>query len=481
MLFNSIDFAIFLPIVFLIYWFGLGKNLKVQNLFVCIASYVFYGWWDWRFLTLLLFTTTLDYAVGRWMVNVESKRIRKTLLTASIVINLVLLGIFKYLNFFIDSFVQAFTFFGADISSRPLDIILPVGISFYTFQSMSYALDVYKGRIRPTDDFTAFAAYVSFFPQLVAGPIERATNLLPQFFRDRVFKYEQAVDGMRQMLWGLFKKVVIADSCAVYVDMAFASPESHSASTLLFAMLLFPTQVYCDFSGYSDIAIGCARLFGFHLNRNFAFPFYSLTVSEFWRRWHISLYTWFKDYVFLPYVLSKKEKTKWIIIKATFITSVLIGFWHGANWTFILWGLCNGIFLSYPIIMNFRKTHKEFVPEHIMVPTVVQVLRMNGVFLLISLAAVLFRANDIKHAATVYYNMFSFDILTVPEQLKFDFILLLIFFHFKEWTGRGGQYAIQLTGMTWKRSWRWAFYALIVFLTGMYQQSYENPFIYFNF
>jgi alginate O-acetyltransferase complex protein AlgI len=300
MLFNSIDFAIFLPIVFVLYWFGTAKNLKAQNLLVVVASYVFYGWWDWRFLSLIIFSTLLDYTIGVRFSKTEKPKARTLLIWISILVNLGFLGFFKYFNFFLDSFVTAFSFFGSQIHAGSLHIVLPVGLSFYTFQSLSYTIDVYKRKLEPTHDFITYAAFVSFFPQLVAGPIGRATELLPQFYTRRSFDYTKAVDGMRQMLWGLFKKIVIADNCAEYANLIFNNSDQYTGSTLVVGAILFAFQIYCDFSGYSDIAIGTSRLFGIDLMRNFAFPYFSRDMSEFWRRWHISLSTWFRDYVYFP-------------------------------------------------------------------------------------------------------------------------------------------------------------------------------------
>jgi len=481
MLFNSIDFALFLPIVFLLYWFGAGSNLRLQNYVIVAASYVFYGWWDWRFLTLILFSTLLDYIVGIALSKTENRLHRKFWLGASIVLNLALLGIFKYLNFFIENFVAAFSIFGLDIPAGPLHLILPVGISFYTFQTMSYSLDVYKRKINPTSDFIVFASYVSFFPQLVAGPIERATNLLPQFTVRRTFDYSLAVDGLRQILWGLFKKVVVADSCADYIDMVFASPESYHSSTLLFAALLFPAQVYCDFSGYSDIAIGTARLFGIRLNKNFAFPFFSLTVSEFWRRWHISLYSWFRDYVYFPYFFKSKKRDKWRLIKATFLISGLIGFWHGADWTFIIWGLANGVYLSIPILMNASKRKAEFIGPSQLLPTPVQFIRMNAVYWLIMFPAILFRVDGMDGAAIYMSHMFSFTGDLMPQQVPQSLLLVYAGFFVAEWFGRNNEFAIEKTFIKHPAYMRWLLYIIIAFLTGMFMQSYENPFIYFNF
>jgi len=347
MLFNSIDFAIFLPIVFVLYWFVINKNLKWQNAFIVVASYVFYGWWDWRFLSLITFSIVVDYFIGVFLGKEENQRKRKLLLWISICVNLGFLGFFKYYNFFVDNFVAAFSFFGMDIKAQSLNIILPVGISFYTFQALSYTIDVYKRRLEPTKDFIAFAAFVSFFPQLVAGPIERATNLLPQFYKKRTFDYSKAVDGLRQILWGLFKKVVIADNCAQFANQIFNNSADMNGSTLLLGVLFFTFQIYGDFSGYSDIAIGTARLFGFDLMRNFNFPYFSRDIAEFWRRWHISLSTWFRDYLYIP--LGGSHGGTWTKIRNTFIIFIVSGFWHGAKLDIYCLGCvkCHLLFTSF--------------------------------------------------------------------------------------------------------------------------------------
>ncbi len=334
MLFNSIEFAIFLPIVFLLYWYVFQRNLKLQNLFILAASYLFYGWWDWRFLSLVVFSSFVDFFVGLALKNEEKQSKRKLFLLISIVINLGLLGFFKYYNFFVDSFVDAFTLFGKQLNVSSLRIILPVGISFYTFQTMSYSIDVYKRNLKPTSDIIAFLAFVTFFPQLVAGPIERATNLLGQFYTKRHFDYANAVNGLRQILWGLFKKIVIADNAAKIVSDVFANYGSYNGSMLLLGGIFFAFQIYGDFSGYSDIAIGTSRLFGFKLMKNFAFPYFSRDMAEFWRRWHISLSTWFRDYLYFP--LGGSKGGTGMKVRNTFIIFIVSGFWHGANSIFYL-------------------------------------------------------------------------------------------------------------------------------------------------
>ena len=308
MLFNSIDFAILLPIIFILYWFVTNKNLKLQNFLIVVASYLFYGWWDWRFLSLIFFSTLVDFTIGQKLRKEQNQLKRKVLLWTSILINLGFLGFFKYYNFFLENFITAFSLFGTPINVQGLNIILPVGISFYTFQTLSYTIDVYKRKLEPTKDFIAFTAFVSFFPQLVAGPIERATNLLPQFYAKRNFDYSKAIDGMRLILWGLFKKVVIADTCSIFVDDIFQNYMNYSGGTLIVGAILFSFQIYCDFSGYSDIAIGTAKLFGINLMTNFRTPYFSRNIAEFWRRWHISLSTWFRDYLYIPLGGSKVEK-----------------------------------------------------------------------------------------------------------------------------------------------------------------------------
>lgn len=368
MLFNSIDFAIFLPIVFILYWFVTKNNLKLQNFLIVGASYLFYGWWDWRFLSLILFSTIVDYSVGLGLLKQVNQTKRKILLWTSILVNLGFLGFFKYYNFFLDNFITAFSFFGTEIKANSLNIILPVGISFYTFQTLSYSIDVYKRKLEPTKDLIAFSAFVSFFPQLVAGPIERATHLLPQFYKKRSFDYSKAVDGMRQILWGLFKKIVIADNCAEFANQIFNNSADMNGSTLVLGALFFTFQIYGDFSGYSDIAIGTSRLFGFDLMRNFNFPYFSRDIAEFWRRWHISLSTWFRDYLYIP--LGGSRGGTWMKVRNTFIIFIVSGFWHGANWTFIVWGALNAIYFLPLLLTNNNRNNLETVAQGKLLPSI---------------------------------------------------------------------------------------------------------------
>ncbi|GHV81020.1 O-acyltransferase [Spirochaetia bacterium] len=413
MFFNSIDFAIFLPVVFFLYWFVAHKNIAAQNVLIVIASYVFYGWWDWRFLFLILFSTLTDYIVGLGLVKQEDAAKRKLLLGASVLVNLLFLGFFKYYNFFADNFTRAFTLFGMSINAHHLNIILPVGISFYTFQTMSYSIDVYKKKLEPTKDFIAFAAFVSFFPQLVAGPIERATNLLPQFYTRRAFDYDKAVDGCKQMLWGFFKKIVIADNCAIYANMIFNNSGAYSGSTLVLGALFFTFQIYGDFSGYSDIAIGTSRLFGINLMQNFSYPYFSRDIAEFWRRWHISLTTWFRDYVYIP--LGGSRRGAWISIRNTFVIFILSGFWHGANWTFVIWGFLNAVYFLPLLLLKKNRTYVEIAAKGKLLPNGGELLGMIVTFSLTVFTWIFFRAENIGDALRYISGIFSSSFFSMPE------------------------------------------------------------------
>lgn len=482
MLFNSIDFAIFLPIVFILYWFVTNKNLKLQNFLIVVASYVFYGWWDWRFLSLIIFSTVVDYSVGLKLKNEENKTKRKIFLWTSILVNLGFLGFFKYYNFFLYNFITAFSFFGMEIKSNSLNIILPVGISFYTFQTLSYIIDVYKRKLEPTKDFIAFSAFVSFFPQLVAGPIERATNLLPQFYNKRTFDYSKAVDGMRQILWGLFKKIVIADNCAEFANQIFNNSADMNGSTLVLGALFFTFQIYGDFSGYSDIAIGTSRLFGFDLMRNFNFPYFSRDIAEFWRRWHISLSTWFRDYLYIP--LGGSRGGTWMKVRNTFVIFIVSGFWHGANWTFIVWGALNAIYFLPLLLTNNNRNNLETVAQGKLFPNIKELSFMLLTFGLIVFAWIFFRANNIGHAIGYISEILSPSLFSIPKFAgmgrALTTIILVAIFVLVEWKGREGQYAISNLGIKWKRPLRYAMYYAIIIAIFWFGGK-EQQFIYFQF
>ncbi|MGH1519853.1 MBOAT family O-acyltransferase [Chryseobacterium sp. JK1] len=478
MLFNSIEFVFFLPIVFLLYWFITNKSIKLQNILLLIASYFFYACWDWRFLFLLMFSTLLDYYTGLKMQHAENKKGKYFWFWLSITINLGFLGVFKYYNFFAESFAEAISYMGFQISPWTLQIILPVGISFYTFHGLSYVIDIYKDRIKAEKNFVDYAVFVSFFPLLVAGPIERATHLLPQIKKRRTFDYTKAVDGLRQILWGLFKKIVIADNCAEFVNQIFNNSGDQSGSTLALGAVFFAFQIYGDFSGYSDIAIGTARLFGIDLLRNFAFPYFSRDIAEFWRRWHISLSSWFKDYLYIP--LGGSKGGNLMRIRNTFIIFIVSGFWHGANWTFIVWGALHALFIMPSIIMKTNRNNLETVAKDRLLPSVKEFFQMALTFTLAVFAWIFFRAENITHAFSYISGIFSRSLFSIPTIKPLFLVLLIIIFMIVEWLGREEQYAIAKLGMRWKSPIRYAlYYAIIIALFWFAGQ--DQQFIYFQF
>ncbi|QNR25177.1 MBOAT family O-acyltransferase [Croceimicrobium hydrocarbonivorans] len=478
MLFNSIDFVVFLPIVFILYWLIPKEKIKLQNLLIVGASYFFYAWWDWRYLGLILLSTFVDYAVGVRLASTKSRSSRKALLWVSLLVNLGLLGFFKYYNFFLENFIASFSFFGAELNASSLNLILPVGISFYTFQTLSYTIDVYKGKLDPTRDFIAFSAFVSFFPQLVAGPIERATQLLPQFYQSRSFDYSKAVDGLRQILWGLFKKIVIADNCAEYANLIFNNSDHYSGSTLVLGALFFSFQIYGDFSGYSDIAIGTARLFGFNLSRNFAFPYFSRDIAEFWRRWHISLSTWFRDYLYIP--LGGSRGSIALKLRNTFLIFLVSGFWHGANWTFIIWGALNALYFLPLLLGQRNRKHLDIVGSNGNPIKLKELFKILLTFGLTVLAWVFFRAENLEHAFHYILGIFSASLFSLPEILPKTILLLLALFLVIEWLGREDQFALQQFGLKWNKSLRYALYLSLIAALFWFGGK-EQQFIYFQF
>lgn len=479
MLFNSINFAIFLPIVFVLYWFITNKNLKLQNILLLVSSYFFYACWDWRFLFLLLFSTFLDYYTGIKMSDAQHQNSKKFWFWLSISVNLGFLGIFKYYNFFAASFAEAISHLGLTVNPWTLKIILPVGISFYTFHGLSYVIDIYKDRIKPERNIVDYSLFVSFFPLLVAGPIERATHLLPQLKVKRNFDYTKAIDGLRQILWGLFKKVVIADQCAKYANTIFNNSDDYSGSTLVLGAIFFTFQIYGDFSGYSDIALGTARLFGIELLRNFAFPYFSRDIAEFWRRWHISLSTWFRDYLYIP--LGGSKGGMWMKIRNTFIIFLVSGFWHGANWTFIIWGLLNALYIMPSIVFSTNRNNLDIVAQGRYFPTLKEFFAIITTFSLTVFAWIFFRAESLGHALDYVGRIFSRSLFSAPEvKIKIGFVLLIAAFFIIEWLGREEQFAIAKTGIRWPKALRWTFYYALI-LAIFYFAGGEQQFIYFQF
>lgn len=471
MLFNSFEYALFLPVVFILYWFVFNRSVRLQNFFLLVCGYVFYGWWDWRFLLLIAFSTCLDFLVGVQLGKTEDVRKRKMIFGISILINLGFLGFFKYYNFFIDNLVAASGALGIHLSVLPLSIILPVGISFYTFQSLSYTADVYSKKMQPTRDLLLFATFISFFPQLVAGPIERAFHLLPQFEARRRFSHEAAVAGMRQILWGLFKKIVIADTLAGYVDAIFANYTALPGSTLALGAIYFAMQIYCDFSGYSSIAIGTARLFGFSLMTNFNYPYFSKNVAGFWRRWHISLTSWFRDYVYFPLGGNRKGKARTAL--NVLIVFALSGLWHGANWTFITWGLLNGLFILPTVL--FKKDTPGLQRE----PWWSTAVKMLFTFTCVTFTWIFFRAQSVGKAFDYLEILFSPSLFTYPVQhgmaLALPLIAVLLV---AEWIRMNQVQFLQPARAP--RLLRWSLY-LVLIITCLVFFKQNQAFIYFQF
>jgi D-alanyl-lipoteichoic acid acyltransferase DltB (MBOAT superfamily) len=480
MLFNSVEFLFFLPIVFFLYWF-VFRGRRFQNFLIVFASYVFYGWWDWRFLFLIAFTSLCSFASGLLIEHYEGRRKWQQIVSAiNIVLNLLVLGVFKYFNFFVGNLDLLLGTMGWHLDWVTINIILPVGISFYTFQALSYSIDVYQRKIKATHDIVEFFAYISFFPQLVAGPIERATNLLPQFQKQRSFDYAKAVDGCRQMLWGFFKKLVIADNCASDVNYWWSQYDQLPSFTLLILGILFTFQIYCDFSGYSDIAIGCARLFGFNIKENFKFPYYSRSIPEFWRRWHISLTTWFRDYVYFP--LGGSRCDKWKIIRNVYIVWGISGLWHGANWTFVCWGLYHATLLAIYNLFSINTKYKYVVAVGRNLPNVKEAIQMISTFFFAVIGWIIFRAETMPQAIDYFSAMLRNDFFNASVFPGKTCLLLGIFLFLVEWFQRDKQHALQFPGIKpFKyRVVRWTIYYVIIILMAKFTGD-SQTFIYFQF
>jgi D-alanyl-lipoteichoic acid acyltransferase DltB (MBOAT superfamily) len=481
MLFNSFEFLFFLPIVFLLYWF-VFRGRQWQNLLVVIASYVFYGWWDCRFLFLIALTSLCSFASGRLLEYYEGRRkVQRAVSAGNILLNLSVLGVFKYYNFFAENLEALFaSAFHYRLDWATTEIVLPVGISFYTFQALSYTIDVYQKKIPATHQIVEFFAYISFFPQLVAGPIERAVNLLPQFQHDRHFDYDKAVDGARQMLWGFLKKLVIADNCAMVVNAYWDYYQDLPGAVLFVLAVLFTFQIYCDFSGYSDIAIGCSRLFGFDLTRNFNYPYFSRSIPEFWRRWHISLMTWLRDYVYFP--LGGSRCKRWKAIRNVYVVWGVSGLWHGANWTFVCWGLFHATLLALYNLLGIHTRQKNVVAYGRCLPNIREMGQMSLTFFLAVIGWVIFRSRDMSQAVgylmTMGINPFFGPSAIYGERcLWLSMILLAV-----EWLQRDRQHALQIShaGMFRWRPVRWGTYYLILTLMSIYSGANQD-FVYFQF
>ncbi len=478
MLFNSFAFAVFLPVVFVLYWLLQRSPLKAQNLFLLVASYVFYGWWDWRFLILIFASSLTDYMVGRGLATTGDDQRRKLLVGASLVVNLGLLGYFKYYNFFIESVSDLLRMLGMHPSVSTLSIILPVGISFYTFQTLSYTIDIYRGKVEPVRDPIAFFAFVSFFPQLVAGPVERARNLLPQFTVRRRFDPALASDGMRQILWGLLKKMVVADNVGLVVDHVFGAYHEMGWLSLLIGGTMFSVQIYCDFSGYTDIAIGTARLFGFDLMRNFAYPYFSRNLTEFWSRWNISISSWFRDYVYIPLGGSRVSSLRHMVNLV--ITFTVSGLWHGANLTFVVWGFAHGLCYVATMVTGHTTRYDDIVAKGRLLPSPREAAAMLMTLVPVVLTAIVFRTPTISASGVFIAKMFTLQGGTWPGLAYFAEALVITGVMFAvEWLQRERRHGLAIHFMP--RPLRWAVYYVAVAVLVLWGNFGQHEFIYFQF
>lgn len=477
MLFNSIGFLIFLPIVFFLYWFVFNKKYQYQNILILLASFYFYACWDWRFLFLLMFSIGLDFFSGIQIERSKTNKEAKFWLILSIAINLGFLGFFKYYNFFVESFSDLMSGFGLKMNVWLLNIVLPVGISFYTFHGLSYVIDVYKKRINAEKNFVDYAVFVSYFPLLVAGPIERATHLLPQIQKKRTFDYTQATNGMRQILWGFFKKMVIADNCAPIVNEIFMNYQTESASNLVLGAILFAFQIYGDFSGYSDIALGVSRLFGIELLKNFAFPYFSRDIAEFWRRWHISLSSWFRDYLYIP--LGGSKGGLLMKVRNTFIIFLVSGFWHGANWTFIIWGGLNALFFLPLLVTDKNRQNLEIVAMDRFLPSFKEFFKIFITFSLTCFAWIFFRSESVSQAFLYIRKIFSHTLLSIPNPFPIKVFALIGLMLVIEWINRSRFHGLEVDRFNpWIRR---ILYLVIIYVILRYANFGNNEFIYFQF
>jgi len=482
MIFTSFDFLIFLPVVFALYWITGTIGRKVQNVVILLASYFFYGWWDWRFLILIVLSSAVDFFIGLALDRTDREKPRKLLLATSLIVNLGILALFKYFNFFVESLQVLLEGIGFSAHLSTLHLILPVGISFYTFQTLSYSIDVYRRKINAAQDVLAFFSFVGFFPQLVAGPIERAKNLLPQFQKKRSFAASLAIDGLKQMAWGFFQKMVIADNCAPLVDTIFANHESLPASALLLGAFLFAFQIYGDFAGYSNIAIGLSNLFGIQLQINFNYPYFSRNIAEFWRRWHISLTTWFKEYLYFPMGGSRGGLTR--TIRNIFIVFLVSGLWHGARWTFVAWGLLHALYYLPGLIAG---RNRRFIADSKATDLVLDLRTLVQIFATFSatcLAWVFFRSQSITESFSYIKGIFDSSILEMPYFYQHEkvptVILLILFLLIVEYRGRDFEHPLRALSKKSKQ-YRWVFFMLLLVITVLFARTEEVPFIYFQF
>lgn len=483
MIFTSITFLVFFTVFFLLYWFVFDKNLKLQNLLILLSSYFFYAWWNWRFLSILIGASFLNFILGIYIGKAKIPKYKKILLLIGLIQGIGMLVLFKYYNFFISSFAEAFSRLHINAGLQTLYLIIPLGLSYYTFKTISYLLDVDKGKIKATKNWIVFFAYVSFFPCLLAGPIDKARTFIPQLEKKRKFDYDTTADGMRQILWGLFKKVVIADNCATITNEIFTNYQHLPGGTLLAGAFFYTFQMYADFSGYSDMAIGFAHLIGFNVTKNFNFPFFSQNIAEFWRRWHISLTSWLTEYVFTPLSITFRDLGKAGLIFAILINFTIVGMWHGAKWTYVLFGFLHGCYFI-PLILTGNMNKKIKDEKNLWRFSFVKTVNILSTFILVMLTFVIFRAGNIMHAFEYYRRLFSTSLFTISTFSTNDFdsaatLVFIILMLAIEWAKRSKEHGLQMSIKN--PVYRWAVYACIIFIIGMFMKSYETPFIYFKF
>lgn len=477
MIFNSIEFIIFFVLFFILYWFLFKNKLKSQNLFLLAGSYLFYAYWNWRFLSLIILSSLVGFYMGKLINNSPDPKKKKLFLSVGLIQGVGTLFFLKYYNFFISSLIDMFSQFGIELHLHSLRIILPIGISFYTFKIISYLIDIYKEKIEATDSWITFFCYVSFFPCLTAGPIDRARTFIPQLQRNRVFAYNKASDGLRQILWGVFKKMVIADNCATYTNYIFDNYEQLPASTLFLGAFFYTIQIYADFSGYSDMAIGIARLLGFEVTKNFDYPYFSKNIAEFWKKWHISLTSWMTEYVFTPLTITFRDWGRLGLTLAVLINFVLIGVWHGANWTYIVFGLIHGC-LFLPIILKSKKKKKKKDGNF---KYLVEVL---ATFFILMITLILFRADTVSTALSYYSSLLSFSLFSLPV-LPFKLnalitFLLILFFILAEWLQKDKEHGLQIDYIH-NPYLRLSIYYILIFCIILFGNTEANQFIYFKF
>ncbi len=478
MIFNSLGFALFLPIVLIMHWFVFNKSAKLQNILLLLASLFFYGWADWRFLFLVVANALLNFYVGNKISDSSQEKTKLRFLWLGIVFNLGVLGFFKYFNFFYDNFVDFGNLFGLSLSHSTLHLILPLGISFFTFQTLGYIIDVYNEEIKSSRNLLSFTTYVLYFPKLLAGPIERAQKFLPQIETKRIFNSNLAIDGLRQILWGLFAKIVIADNCAPFVNGVFENYQTQTSAMLIAGTFYYLIQIYADFSGYSNVAIGVSKLFGIKLMINFNTPFYSTNISDFWKSWHISLTSWLMDYVFTPLSFILRKYKKKGLFLAIMITFILVGFWHGAKWTFIIFGILQGLYFL-PFIIKGSLSNTSTLSKNKMIPSFKEFFQMTGLFCLMMLSTVFFRADDTSQAITYISNIFSASIVIIPDLNQFMFIPVIILFMTIEWFTRNKQYALEINNLPIYL--RWSVYLILGFVVLLAFDNNSNDFIYLQF